>query len=526
MNKYLKKYQGGSNIDPRYIEFLKKHEGFSPTVYWDKASTSKYKNTIGYGTSFIKGNPIDKNMTVTEEQATNLIYNFFDDNEKIYKNIFKKWDQYPDQVKNALRDITYNGGPENYSTKSPKFVKAINDGYEDDILTEEEYKRIIKELEVDNTSGEHKDRKERRAAMLGNMYNYDDNANINKAGSGLSPYTGFHTNIFTSVIKNPFKPIILNKPKEKTPLEQIIGNNTFIVDKNILDTSNLGPYIINSNKSGGSIHIKKANRGKFTDYCGGKVTSECIQKGKNSPDPKIRKRATFAANARKWKHQDGGIFERLEVYISKNQNGGLLNDPTEIKGGKFFKASVGVNPLEVSTQVEKPIEENTTKSNESISNISDGYENFHLIENTQSTSFTNSYSDFSNKMFTAYKNEGLSDDLAKVLTFQDILETAGGKKVVGDYNYGNITTGSSWNGKSKQAKDNSNGKIYTFRSYNSEDEYIKDKLDILRRNYDITDNDSAEIAIAKLTGNNKKGYRYAEDPDYANKLRKGSQSLS
>lgn len=50
------------------------------------------------------------------------------------------------------------------------------------------------------------------------------------------------------------------------------------------------------------IHIKKENRGKFTDYCGGKVTSECISKGKNSPNPAIRKRATFAANARKWKH--------------------------------------------------------------------------------------------------------------------------------------------------------------------------------------------------------------------------------
>lgn len=50
------------------------------------------------------------------------------------------------------------------------------------------------------------------------------------------------------------------------------------------------------------IHIKKENRGKFTDYCGDKVTSECISKGKNSPNPAIRKRATFAANARKWNH--------------------------------------------------------------------------------------------------------------------------------------------------------------------------------------------------------------------------------
>lgn len=62
----------------------------------------------------------------------------------------------------------------------------------------------------------------------------------------------------------------------------------------------------NTFASGGKIHIKKANRGKFTKYCGGKVTSECIARGKRSSDPAVRKRATFAANARKWKHAFGG----------------------------------------------------------------------------------------------------------------------------------------------------------------------------------------------------------------------------
>lgn len=61
-----------------------------------------------------------------------------------------------------------------------------------------------------------------------------------------------------------------------------------------------GDEAIQMFKKGNKIKIKKANRGKFTEYCGGKVTSECISRGKNSSDPKIRKRATFAANARKW----------------------------------------------------------------------------------------------------------------------------------------------------------------------------------------------------------------------------------
>ena len=66
-------------------------------------------------------------------------------------------------------------------------------------------------------------------------------------------------------------------------------------------------------KKGGEIKIKKKNVGSFTRYCGGNVTSECIRKGKNSPDPKIRKKATFAANARKWKHKNGGVFKNCNV---------------------------------------------------------------------------------------------------------------------------------------------------------------------------------------------------------------------
>ena len=63
---------------------------------------------------------------------------------------------------------------------------------------------------------------------------------------------------------------------------------------------------LNTFAKGGKIHIKPKNRGKFTKYCGGKVTSECIAKGKRSSDPAVRKRATFAANARKWHHAFGG----------------------------------------------------------------------------------------------------------------------------------------------------------------------------------------------------------------------------
>ena len=65
-------------------------------------------------------------------------------------------------------------------------------------------------------------------------------------------------------------------------------------------------------KKGSKIHIKESQKGSFTTYCGGKVTNECISKGLNSPDPKIRKKANFARNARSWskkKHKNGGVID-------------------------------------------------------------------------------------------------------------------------------------------------------------------------------------------------------------------------
>lgn len=68
-------------------------------------------------------------------------------------------------------------------------------------------------------------------------------------------------------------------------------------------------------KKGSGIHIKKKNRGKFTEYCGGTVTDACIRRAKSSGNPTLVKRATFAANARKWKHQEGGtIINQSPIY--------------------------------------------------------------------------------------------------------------------------------------------------------------------------------------------------------------------
>lgn len=85
---------------------------------------------------------------------------------------------------------------------------------------------------------------------------------------------------------------------------------------------------ISFGKSG--IHIKKQNEGKFTEYCGGKVTQDCINRAKASGNSKLVKRAVFAENAKHWKHKNGGTL--TDNNIVKGQEGlQIPNSPSYFK---------------------------------------------------------------------------------------------------------------------------------------------------------------------------------------------------
>lgn len=92
----------------------------------------------------------------------------------------------------------------------------------------------------------------------------------------------------------------------------------YIIVKQLLNIM-IGVNIIGVYKSG--IKIKKSRRGLFTEYCGGKVTDECISRAKKSKNPKLRKRATFAANARKWKHEEGAKIHKPFGHRAITDNG-------------------------------------------------------------------------------------------------------------------------------------------------------------------------------------------------------------
>ena len=118
--------------------------------------------------------------------------------------------------------------------------------------------------------------------------------------------------------------------------------------------------IIEFLKNGSGIHIKPSKRGSFTRWCGGNVTEECIRKGKNSPNTAIRKKATFADNARHFKHKKGGkafvngvnvldsnpdAYKYVKKKVKMRQQGGLIpqeiiwinNNPSITDANRIFK---------------------------------------------------------------------------------------------------------------------------------------------------------------------------------------------
>ena len=90
-------------------------------------------------------------------------------------------------------------------------------------------------------------------------------------------------------------------------------------------------------KNGSGIHIKEKNRGKFT--ASAKAAGESVQEHAkhvlNNPNatPLQKKRANFARNASKWKHEDGAKTHKPGGYRSILDNGWIPT--TRLKKGTY-----------------------------------------------------------------------------------------------------------------------------------------------------------------------------------------------
>lgn len=112
------------------------------------------------------------------------------------------------------------------------------------------------------------------------------------------------------------------------------------------------PYLA----KGSGIHIKKENRGKFTETK--KRTGKTTEELTHSKNPLTRKRAIFAQNAKKWKHEDGGEVHKPNGHRSILDNGWFKtkdlkkNHPlTYQQGGNFTTGALANTIWEFPNQV-------------------------------------------------------------------------------------------------------------------------------------------------------------------------------
>lgn len=140
------------------------------------------------------------------------------------------------------------------------------------------------------------------------------------------------------------------------------------------------------------------------------------------------------------------------------------------------------------------------------------------------------WSEVQKSLIKAYQDAGITNQRAiKMLLAQDAHESGWGKSTQGAYNYGNITASSNWKGDSIDGKDkdeNGNTISQRFRSYSSIDDYVADKVKLLKNLYDFNQDDDLGTFIKKLTGENHARKKYAVDKDYGVKIRNLFQSIN
>lgn len=122
-------------------------------------------------------------------------------------------------------------------------------------------------------------------------------------------------------------------------------------------------------------------------------------------------------------------------------------------------------------------------------------------------------------LIKAYKSIGLSDNAIVNLLSKNALETGWGQSAQGNFNFGNITAGSTWNGDIVIGNDtDADGNPITqrWRAYRDLKHFVQDEVDFLKRLYEFDPNDDLEAFLGKLQDGKRK---YAEARDYKDKVR-------
>lgn len=230
-----------------------------------------------------------------------------------------------------------------------------------------------------------------------------------------------------------------------------------------------------------------------------------------SPTPDLKKAVI--------KKQEGGtlfsIYNSIDPYIPPTIDFNAPELETEIVTNPIKKRQAKVieeaKKSTANSEVQELKEINSEVPSKKIPKSSETWKSPYSNKNEWVSDLTN-----------AYKKAGITNDNAiRMLISQDALESGWGRSAQGKFNFGNLTTGSSWKGAYVEGKDHDakgNPIKQRFRAYDSMDEYAADKIQFLKRLYDFDENDDIDKFISKLSGANKGKRRYAEATNYATSL--------
>lgn len=143
-------------------------------------------------------------------------------------------------------------------------------------------------------------------------------------------------------------------------------------------TNNSIPFLAN----GSGIHIKEENRGKFTETK--KRTGKSTEELTHSKNPLTRKRAIFAQNSRKWKHEEGGSVHKPYGHRAITDNGWISTKELKKKhplfrdGGMIpkFQQSGPILTKETRQQMQKDTDEAVDAVKSASKKASDAYAAF------------------------------------------------------------------------------------------------------------------------------------------------------
>ena len=212
-------------------------------------------------------------------------------------------------------------------------------------------------------------------------------------------------------------------------------------------------------------------------------------------------------------------------YIILQQGGSIKYNPTEsntelpeIEGYKPQFSNFWYGGDETKKEESVPVQETT----EVETQVEPQKETVPVQKTPIQTKTSKKYTDrneFISEMTDAYskalKLRNINPDYASYLAIQDAWESNFGKSYVGNWNYGNITVGSSGASYTEGKDHDGYGKqiINKFRNYNSLNDYINNKIDLLsgKRYRAFAGDLSGFYSRIKAGG-------YAGDPNYVNNL--------